>query len=76
MDAYFAKFPAQSPESETHEHKGAEVIYVMAGALVETISGQGVTLTEGDSLYFDCGYPPQLSQRERPTLHGDRRRAP
>ena len=54
MSAYMAEF---EPETEggvpTHEHEGAELLYVMSGTLALWHDGERLVLEEGDSVYFD-----------------------
>ena len=57
IDTYYAEFEAQSVPTEPHQHVGAETIYVIKGQLVVRIESQDTTLCEGDSMYFDSGFP-------------------
>jgi transcriptional regulator with XRE-family HTH domain len=57
LNGYYVEFDAEDAPSEPHEHPGAEVIYVLRGALVVTLEGEDFTLDEGDSMYFDCAHP-------------------
>ena len=57
MESYYAEFDGPAEPTEPHKHKGAEIIYVMRGQLIVTIEGEDTTLEEGDSMYFDPGYP-------------------
>jgi transcriptional regulator with XRE-family HTH domain len=57
MDAYYAEFPAQSEPSQPHKHEGAELIYVLRGALTVNIDGEDMSLSAGDAMYFDSGAP-------------------
>jgi transcriptional regulator with XRE-family HTH domain len=57
MEAYLAEFETESGATEPHEHVGAEIIYVIGGALTLNVAGEDVELSEGDSVYFDSSYP-------------------
>ena len=57
MEAYYAEFEAQSGSTEPHRHLGAEIIYVISGQLVVSFDGEDTLLSEGDSMYFDSGFP-------------------
>ena len=67
MDAYFATFKPGARPTEPHTHPGAEVIYVISGALVVTIEGEDKTLNQGDSIYFDCSNPHSYRQSGKQT---------
>lgn len=58
MSVYYAEFEdgPQSPVA-THEHPGAELVYVMEGILGLWHEGVETRLDEGDSVYFDSGRP-------------------
>jgi len=55
MEAYYAEFPAQAEPSAPHRHGGAELIYVLHGALAVDVEGEETVLGEGDAMYFDSG---------------------
>jgi transcriptional regulator with XRE-family HTH domain len=57
MEGYYAEFKPRAKAMEPHKHAGAELIYVIAGQLVVNIDGDETMLGEGDSIYFDPGYP-------------------
>ena len=57
LDGYYVEIEAGEEPSEPHEHPGAEIIYVLRGALVVNLDGEDFTLGEGDSMYFDCAHP-------------------
>ena len=65
MEAYYAEFKARAEPMEPHRHTGAEVIYVIAGQLVVTIDGDDTVLGEGDSIYFNFGFPHSYRQQGR-----------
>ena len=65
MEAYYAEFKAHAKPMEPHKHAGAEVIYVITGQLVVTIDGDDTMLSEGDSMYFDSGFPHSYRQQGR-----------
>ena len=43
--------------SETSEHEGEEFIYVLSGAIEQTLGGETFVLKEGDSLHYDGATP-------------------
>jgi len=53
IDIFYAEFPRSSNASDSHQHAGAEFIYVLNGRLVVTIDGKDVVLDEGDAVHFD-----------------------
>ena len=53
MNAYLAEFPVGADASEPHSHPGAELIYVVRGALALTVDETVVELDEGDAAYFE-----------------------
>jgi quercetin dioxygenase-like cupin family protein len=55
MEAYYAEFPANARPAPPHSHPGAEVIYVLRGALAVEVAGATTVLDEGDAMYFDSG---------------------
>jgi transcriptional regulator with XRE-family HTH domain len=55
IEAYLAQFPEGSPSSEPHKHEGAELIYVMDGALTVSIEDEDFALDQGDAMYFEAG---------------------
>ena len=65
MDAYYAEFEPKSETTEPHTHSGAEIIYVIKGELVVRINDQDTTLSEGDSMYFDSGFPHSYRRQGR-----------
>jgi transcriptional regulator with XRE-family HTH domain len=65
MDAYYAEFEAQSEPTEPHRHAGAEILYVLRGQLVVRIESEDTTLGEGDSMYFDSGFPHSYRRHGR-----------
>ena len=67
MEAYYAEFEGSSKPTEPHEHKGAEIIYVISGQLVVSIAGEETILSEGDSMYFDSGHPHTYRRQGRAT---------
>jgi uncharacterized cupin superfamily protein len=40
-----------------HQHKGAEIIYVLTGQLVVNVDSDETMLGEGDAMYFDSSFP-------------------
>lgn len=65
MEAYYAEFPANAKPSAPHSHDGAEVIYVLRGALAVDVAGETTVLDEGDAMYFDSGAPHAYSRHGR-----------
>ena len=65
MESFYAEFPVQSKPSETHQHGGAELIYVIKGQLAVSIDGDDVVLDEGDALYFDSSAPHSYRREGR-----------
>lgn len=55
IEAYLADFTGPG-QTETHAHAGAEVVYVLSGALEIHIHNQVHQLEEGDSMYFDSNF--------------------
>lgn len=54
LSAYYAEFSAPpGGKVTTHQHNGAEFIYVLEGTLGLVVAGQESTLRAGDSIYFD-----------------------
>jgi transcriptional regulator with XRE-family HTH domain len=56
LHAYLADFPAGGPDSPAHAHAGAEVIYVLDGAVEVSIHGGTHRLEVGDAMHFDSGF--------------------
>ena len=65
MEGYYAEFKPRVKAMEPHKHAGAELIYVIAGQLVVNIDGDETMLGEGDSIYFDPGYPHTYQNQGR-----------
>jgi Uncharacterized conserved protein, contains double-stranded beta-helix domain len=42
---------------ELNNHPGQEFNYVLEGSLMIVVDNHEITLAEGDSIYFDSGYP-------------------
>ena len=53
LNAYWVRFNAVT-RPRGHAHEGGEFIHVLRGSLRLTIGGEGHTLQEGDSVYFDA----------------------
>jgi quercetin dioxygenase-like cupin family protein len=53
--------------TEPHKHAGAEIIYLIRCQLVVSIDGEDTTLDEGESMYFDSGYPHSYRRQGRAT---------
>ena len=56
LNAYWVRFNAVT-RPRPHEHAGGEFIHVLRGSLRLTVAGEGHTLQEGDSIYFDAAQP-------------------
>ncbi|MGC1178876.1 MAG: cupin domain-containing protein [Methyloceanibacter sp.] len=56
---------SQEKPSEPHQHEGAEIIYVVTGQIVVNIDGDDTMLGEGDSMYFDSGFPHSYRRHGR-----------
>lgn len=56
IESYLAEFPPGRHPTKPHNHKGAEMIYVIEGKLSLTIHGAKHELGNGDSIYFDSGF--------------------
>jgi len=63
MDAYLATFELGAAATEPHRHAGAELIYIVQGALMVTIDNDTMVLDEGDSIYFDSSAPHSYCQK-------------
>ena len=57
MDAYYAEFPPSAKASDPHQHKGAELVYVLKGQLAVDIEGELTILDEGDAMHFASKAP-------------------
>lgn len=57
MECFFAEFPANSKESEPHEHGSAELIYMIEGEIELTVGEETVVIGKGDAAYFDSSVP-------------------
>ncbi|MDQ3171454.1 MAG: XRE family transcriptional regulator [Acidobacteriota bacterium] len=54
FSSYFAEFlPVAADALRPHAHPGVEFIYLLSGALLVDIGGDGHALAAGDSMYFD-----------------------
>jgi quercetin dioxygenase-like cupin family protein len=67
MEAYYTEFEPHSGATEPHKHSGAEIIYVISGQLAVNVDGEDTLLAEGDSMYFDSGYPHSYRRQGRGT---------
>jgi transcriptional regulator with XRE-family HTH domain len=65
MEAFYAEFEPHTGPLEPHKHAGAEIIYVINGQLVLNVDGKDVLLGEGDSIYFDSGFPHSYRRQGR-----------
>lgn len=57
MEAFFAEFPAGAAAMQPHSHAGAELLYVVSGALEIRVDHESKQLAEGDSASFDSSQP-------------------
>jgi transcriptional regulator with XRE-family HTH domain len=62
-DSYYAEFEARAKPTQPHSHAGAETIYVIKGQLVVSVGEEETILAEGDSMYFDSGFPHSYLRR-------------
>ena len=53
LNAYWVRFHGVT-RPRAHAHDGGEFIHVLRGSLRLTVAGEGHTLEEGDSIYFDA----------------------
>jgi transcriptional regulator with XRE-family HTH domain len=65
MEAYYAEFPTDAKPAPAHSHDGAELVYVLHGALAIDVAGVTTVLDEGDAIYFDSGAPHSYSRHGR-----------
>ena len=65
MEAFYAEFPAHAKPTEPHQHKGAELIFVMRGQLAVATDGDEVVLEEGDAMHLDSGTPHSYRREGR-----------
>ncbi len=58
FNGYYAEFQKIAKEKlKPHTHAGAELLYLLSGALIVTIGGDEYQLETGDSIYFDSSVP-------------------
>jgi transcriptional regulator with XRE-family HTH domain len=68
LNEYYAEFPPAAEDwRRVHAHQGAEVVYVLRGALQIRIGEDDHILEAGDSIYFDCGVPHAYRNHGRAT---------
>ena len=67
MEAYYAEFEPHSGATEPHKHSGAEIIYVISGQLAVNVDGEDALLAEGNSMYFNSGFPHSYRRQGRGT---------
>lgn len=65
MEAFYAEFEPPTEPLVPHSHSGAEFIFVMSGQLVLNVDGEDAVLGEGDSIYFDSGFPHTYRRQGR-----------
>ncbi len=65
MEAFYAQFQHTLTPMKPHMHAGAEIIYVISGQLVISFDGEETLLEEGDSIYFDSGFPHSYRRQGR-----------
>lgn len=65
MEAFYAEFEPRSGPPVPHTHPGAEIIYVISGQLLLNVDGEEALLGEGDSIYFDSGFPHSYRRQGR-----------
>lgn len=54
MDPFVFTFPSDIKGDTYFDHEGQELIFVLAGVVEFEISDRVITLTQGDSVYFDA----------------------
>lgn len=57
IESYLAEFVPRTPFSNSHTHKGVELIYVISGQIEIQIHDKTHTLRPHDSMYFDAQFP-------------------
>lgn len=62
-DSYYVEFEAQAKPTQPHSHAGHETIYVIRGELAVSVGEEEMILAEGDSMYFDSGFPHTYLRR-------------
>ena len=65
MEAFYAQFEHSPKPMKPHVHPGAEIIYIIGGQLVVSFDGEDTLLEEGDSMYFDLGFPHSYRRQGR-----------
>ena len=70
MEAYYVEFEPYSGQAARHNHAGAELIYVIGGQLIVNVDEEDTLLAEGDSMYFDSGFPHSYRRQGRATCSG------
>ncbi|QDY70627.1 helix-turn-helix domain-containing protein [Qingshengfaniella alkalisoli] len=54
-------------ESETVQHEGEEIVFVLEGEIVQALNGQSFVMREGDSLHYSGSAPHSwANQTDRP----------
>jgi transcriptional regulator with XRE-family HTH domain len=63
LNSYYAEFqPVSVEEAHSHQHEGAEVVFVISGTLAVKVGEDEHVLHAGDSVYFDPS-PPHSYRR-------------
>lgn len=63
FNTYYAEFLPVAPDRRrSHDHGGAEFIYVLRGTLSVRIGTEDYALGQGDSIYFDSSIPHSYSR--------------
>jgi transcriptional regulator with XRE-family HTH domain len=58
LSSYYAEFQTVEPDKlKTHQHSGAEILFLISGELLLTIGNEQFTLNEGDAIYFEGSVP-------------------
>ncbi|MGO9056769.1 MAG: helix-turn-helix domain-containing protein [Candidatus Binataceae bacterium] len=67
LNAYYAEFAAApAGKIASHQHNGAEFIYVIDGTLGLTVGKEDNVLRAGDSIYFDSSVPHSYRRIGKP----------
>jgi quercetin dioxygenase-like cupin family protein len=67
LNAYYAEFDAApAGKALSHQHAGAEFIYVISGSLGVTVGHDDNALRGGDAIYFDSSVPHSYRRIGKP----------
>lgn len=60
MEPMLVTVEPRDTDAEMHSHPGQEFDYIISGSLAITIDDHELTMSEGDSLYFDSNHPHSM----------------